>query len=141
MDYLQQIKFFYEKPKYRIKQVKLVKNWIAQTIKSENRTLTYLEIIFCSDEFLLPINKQYLNHDTYTDIITFPLEPPPKINGVIYISVDRVRENASTFKQPIKKELRRIVIHGILHLCGYGDKTKNQKLEMTRLEDKYLNIL
>lgn len=141
MKYLQYIKFNYVKPSYRFKHVAIIKNWILQTIKAEQCKLVYLDVVFCSDEYMLPLNIQYLNHDTLTDIITFPLEPAPKINGVIYISVDRVRENAKLFKQTITNELRRIIIHGVLHLCGYEDKTKIQKQEMTAKEDKYLKKL
>lgn len=141
MKYLQQIKFNYEKPSYCFKHVTIIKKWIHQTIKSENCELAFLNVVICSDDFLLPLNKKYLNHDTLTDIITFPFESEPIINGVIYISIERVRENAKIYHQTISNELHRIIIHGVLHLCGYGDKTKSQKQEMTKLEDKYLNKL
>lgn len=98
--------------------------------------LTY---IFCSDEYLLNINKEFLNHDTYTDIVTFDLgEYQDEMIGEIYISIDRVAENASKFGKTYQDELHRVIFHGALHLCGYKDKTQEQKNEMRQAEDKCL---
>lgn len=98
--------------------------------------LTY---IFCSDEYLLNINKEFLNHDTYTDIVTFDLgEYEDEMIGEIYVSIDRVAENASKFSKTYQDELHRVIFHGALHLCGYKDKTQEQKNEMRQAEDRCL---
>jgi probable rRNA maturation factor len=98
-----------------------------------------LHYIFCSDEHLLQINQQFLNHDTYTDIITFDMrEREDELVGEIYISVDRIRENATKFKTPFAQELHRVLFHGCLHLCGFGDKKPAEKKEMTLQEDACL---
>lgn len=98
-----------------------------------------LGYVFCSDAYLLQINRAYLSHDDYTDIITFDLrETPGAIRGEIYISLDRVRENARAFGQPISRELHRVIFHGLLHLCGYKDKLKAQRETMRQKEDFYL---
>lgn len=98
-----------------------------------------LNIIFCSDAYLLDINRQHLDHDYYTDIITFNLaDEPDPIEGEIYISVDRVRENAVEADSSFRYELHRVIFHGVLHLCGFKDKSANHKTEMTRQEDHLL---
>lgn len=100
-------------------------------------SLTY---IFVTDEALLEINQQFLNHDTYTDIVTFDLgETENELVGEIYVSIDRVAENAETFKTTYERELHRVIFHGTLHLCGYGDKTKEEQTEMRGMEDQCLN--
>lgn len=109
--------------------------------KKEHRKLVDLQYIFCSDEYLLDINRRFLDHDFYTDIITFPLsEPRQPVVAEIYISVDRVRDNALNFGNPVKSELLRVIFHGALHLCGYGDKTAAQQAKMRQLEEKYLEF-
>lgn len=97
--------------------------------------------IFCSDEKILEVNRQYLNHDYYTDIITFDYTEGDVISGDIFISVDTVRSNADEFGVSFEKELNRIIIHGILHLCGFKDKQPDDKAEMTRQEDSALSLL
>ena len=98
--------------------------------------------MFCSDNYLLEINKQYLNHDTYTDIITFDYSTKKEpISGDIYIGIERVKENATTFSKSFENELHRVIIHGVLHLLGYKDKTKPAKQEMTKQEDICLKEL
>lgn len=105
----------------------------------EKKYLASLNYIFCTDKRLLEINRQYLKHDFYTDIITFPLSAPKMpVEAEIYISIDRVRENAKTLDVSFKTELHRVIFHGALHLCGYGDKTKGEKEKMRGKEDKYL---
>ena len=100
-----------------------------------------LNYIFCSDKELLRINQEFLGHDFYTDIVTFELsETPGKIQGEIYISIDRVKENAKKLGVSFKSELHRVIFHGALHLCGYGDKTKSEKEEMRETEDYYLEL-
>jgi len=118
-----------------------LKRFLATLFKKEGKSLDELQYIFCSDNYLLEINRQYLNHDYYTDIITFDLsEKGQSINAEIYISVDRVRENAREFGSSLKQELHRVIFHGALHLCGYKDKTANQKKEMRQMEEKYLAL-
>ncbi|HKP31778.1 MAG TPA: rRNA maturation RNase YbeY [Chitinophagaceae bacterium] len=105
----------------------------------EKRKCSSLTYIFCSDKYLLAINRQFLKHDYYTDIITFDLSSDKKsVIGEIYISTQRVRANAKELKLPIKDELLRVMIHGALHLCGYKDKSKTDKLAMRSREDYYI---
>lgn len=120
---------------------KLLKAFLLDLIVNEKKKLSSLNIIFCSDEYLLEINKSYLNHNYYTDIITFDLGHPTsnKIYGEIYISVDTVRSNAKRFSNSIKIELHRVIFHGVLHLCGYNDKTEQEQEQMTVKENFYLN--
>lgn len=115
--------------------------WIKDSITTEGKVVGDISFIFCSDEYLLEVNKQYLNHDYFTDIITFDYVENNVISGDIFISCDRVRENADEFQTGFDNELRRIIIHGVLHLIGYKDKSKKDKLLMTSKEDFYLNML
>jgi rRNA maturation RNase YbeY len=116
-----------------------LKAFIESLFKKEKKRVEELHYIFCSDDYLLKINQQYLAHDFYTDIITFDLsDPGHPINAEIYISVDRVRENAGQFKTSLNRELHRVIFHGALHLCGYRDKTKEEVFVMRKMEDKYL---
>ena len=118
-----------------------LRRFLASLFKKEGKQLAELQYIFCSDDFLLEINRQYLNHDFYTDIITFDLsEKGQMINAEIYISVDRVRENAREFDSSLSQELHRVIFHGALHLCGYKDKTPTQEKEMRKMEEKYLGL-
>lgn len=118
-----------------------IKTALTTLFKREKKKLAELQYIFVSDDRLLEINRQFLQHDFYTDIITFPLsEPGQPISGEVYISVDRIRENAREFGRPIKEELLRVIFHGALHLCGYKDKTASQQREMRQLEEKYLDL-
>ena len=118
-----------------------LKAFLHLLFQKEKIKLIELQYIFCSDDRLLEINKQFLNHDYYTDIITFNLSGANQpINAEIYISVDRVRDNALKFSSSLQKELHRVIFHGALHLCGYKDKTRKDDLEMRKMEDKYLNL-
>lgn len=133
------IHFFTEETNYTLKKKSLLKDWINQTILKEGYQLQELNFIFCSDDYLLKINQQYLNHDTYTDIITFDNSNSEKqICGDIFISIDRIKENARIFNVKITDELHRVMIHGTLHLLGYPDKKKHEKALMTEKEDFYL---
>lgn len=114
------------------------KSWIKSTISKENQQTGEISFIFCTDDYLLEINKQYLDHDYYTDIITFDYVEDSIISGDIFISVDRVQENADQFKVSFSNELNRIIIHGVLHLLGYKDKEAPDKKLMTQKEDYYL---
>ena len=118
-----------------------ISEWITHTTNSENKELKHLNYIFCSDEYLLEINKEYLSHDYYTDIITFDnSEAPNDIEGDIFISVDRVYDNANSLNTDQDEELRRVIIHGLLHLIGYNDKTDDQQITMTEKENAYLSL-
>lgn len=134
------IEFFEEDITYKLKNKTAVRQWITDTILAEGFKLKELTYIFCSDNYLLQINQQYLNHDTYTDIITFDNSELEKvIIGDIFISIDRIRENSLKFNITEASELHRVIIHGALHLLGYKDKTLADKKKMTLKEDFYLN--
>ena len=134
-----EITFHFQKAATLIQRKKL-KVFIASIFKSEYKSLSSLSFVFCSDSYLLEINKNFLQHNFFTDIITFDLTPKGKkeIEAEIYISIERVKENAKTFKTSIQQELHRVIFHGVLHLCGYTDKSKLQKEKMTHKEDFYL---
>lgn len=137
---LKDISFFSEDIEFTLKDKAKVRNWIAETVKAEGfKRIAELSFVFCSDTYLLAINKEYLDHDTYTDIVTFDTsEDEDVIAGDIFISVDRTRENAAKFAVSDTDELHRVLIHGILHLCGFLDKTKTDKELMTAKENEYL---
>lgn len=134
------IQFFIEDVDFKVPQPRKTKSWLQSIIKAEGFSLNQLNYIFCSDEYLLNVNRQYLEHDFYTDIITFDnSEEEDIIEGDIFISVDRVRENAMDLHKPFEEELRRVLAHGILHLVGYDDLEDAQELEMRNKEDFYLS--
>lgn len=138
------IHFHTEDIKFVFKNKTEIKQWITSVAKGKKRKVGDLSFVFCSDDFLLRLNKEYLNHDTLTDIITFDYSKDDNqlpISGDIYISIDRIRENAVKFNKSFENELHRVIIHGTLHLLGYADKTKAAKLEMTKQEDIALNLL
>jgi len=114
--------------------------WIKEVIEEEGYELARIDYIFCSDEFLLEVNRTHLDHDFYTDIITFPLNPNPII-AEIYISLDRVRENATSYSVSFEDELMRVIIHGILHLCGYDDHEEADIAFIRKKEAYYLKKL
>ena len=116
-------------------------DWIISTIHQEGKSVTEISYIFCSDAYLHQMNLEYLNHDTYTDIITFDYTENSVVSGDIFISVDRVKENAKKFNTTFKNELSRVIIHGVLHLVGYKDKSTEQKQVMRSKEDFYLTLL
>ena len=117
------------------KEVKLL---IANIFKQEGKELQYIDYIFCSDEYLLNINRSFLHHDYYTDIITFDLSENKGIIGEVYISADRVKDNAITLQSTFSQEMLRVIFHGALHLCGYKDKKKSEITLMRQKEDYYL---
>ena len=114
--------------------------WIEKTIDTEGATLGAVSYIFCSDDYLHQMNVEYLDHDTLTDVITFPYNDNP-IEGDIFISINRVKDNAQDLNIAFNDELHRVMIHGVLHLCGYTDETDEQESEMRQKEDEYLKIL
>ncbi len=121
--------------------IRNLKKIIYQIISEHNLTCSSLEYTFISDEELLEINKTHLNHDYYTDIISFDYGKQKIVDGDIYISIDRVKDNAKTHNASYKEELFRVIIHGCLHLCGHKDKTKSQKNTMTKMENHYIKEL
>ena len=135
------INFFNEDITFKLKNKIGLKKWIKSAIEAEGYTLQELNYIFCSDQYLLQINQQYLDHDTYTDIITFDNSDKHKvIIGDIFISIERIRENAVKFGSGLENELHRVIIHGALHLLGYQDKKADSKKLMTQKEDQYLGL-
>ena len=134
------IDFHFEEVDFDFSQAHQIIQWITNTINREGKSISRIQFIFCTDEYLHEINLKYLNHDTLTDIITFPyLENP--IESDIFISIERVKENAKTFGTTFEKELHRIIIHGVLHMIGYGDKTPEEKSLMSKKENEYLDYL
>ena len=133
------VHFYFEQRTALTRRIPL-KQFIESIFKSESKKLASLSYIFCSDKYLLKLNKQHLAHDYYTDIISFDLSETNKSPtiGEIYISIDRVRENAQNLAIPISQELHRVIFHGALHLCGFKDKTKVQITEMRNKENYYL---
>lgn len=123
---------------FNLQQRTTLKAFIEQRFKKEGVKLRSLHFIFCSDDYLLEVNRQFLQHDYYTDIITFNLASDKAVEAEVYISIDRVRENATKYATSFKEELHRVIFHGVLHLCGYKDKTRNQEKEMRRKESAYL---
>ncbi|MFT3979179.1 MAG: rRNA maturation RNase YbeY [Ferruginibacter sp.] len=119
-----------------------LKEFILSIFKKEKRQPGDISYVFCSDKYILEINRSFLAHDYYTDIITFDLSEKgaKQIDAEIYISVDTIRDNASRYNTSINRELHRVIFHGILHLCGYKDKTPKDQALMTRMEDHYLSL-
>lgn len=136
------INFFTEDIEFKFKNRRACKKWIISALEEEGvlkkSKLEELSIIFCSDEYLLDMNKKYLDHDYFTDVITFDNSKENSFSGDIFISIDRVRENAETFRQLFIDELYRVIIHGVLHLSGYDDGTESEQKSMRSREDYYL---
>ena len=134
--------FIKNKVRFNLTDAKKLSGWIESVAKKEKFKIAGLSYVFCNDSFLLNMNKEFLNHDYLTDIITFDLsEERGVLSGEIYISVDRVKENASLFKVPFQTELRRVIIHGVLHLMGYKDKGVVNARKMREKEDSCLSLL
>jgi len=141
MSAINTIRFFNETIRYNLKQKRKRIDWLVRCIKSEKKIPASINFIFCNDAFLLEMNKKYLNHDFYTDIIAFAANATEKeVAGDIYISIDRIKDNAKQYRVRIDDELDRVMIHGILHLTGYQDKELKDKKLMTILENKYLAL-
>lgn len=115
------------------------KIWLQDIIISEQKKIGEINYIFCDDEYILKVNQDYLQHDYYTDIITFDYVKGKTISGEIFVSLQRISDNASTLLKDYEEELRRVLAHGILHLCGYKDKSEEEEKEMRSKEDFYLN--
>lgn len=133
-----EVSFFYEAP-VSLRDRNKLKLFVKAIFRKEKKKLSGLNYIFCSDKRLLEINRQFLQHDYYTDIITFELSPAETpVEGEIYISIDRVKDNAQQHDSTVTRELHRVIFHGVLHLCGYKDKTPAQEKLMREKEDYYL---
>lgn len=128
------ISFFTADIDYLLQDESQVIQWLITVAQEKDRTISNIEYVLCSDAFLLDINKKYLDHDTLTDIITFPIQESP-LEATIYISIERVTENADLYHTTQQDEIHRVMVHGLLHLLGYKDKTDDQKKEMRRQED------
>jgi rRNA maturation RNase YbeY len=115
-------------------------SWLSDVIISENKKEGDINYIFCDDEYLLKINIEYLNHDTLTDIISFDYSIGNELNGDIFISVERVKDNANDFNVPFKDELKRVLVHGLLHYCGYKDKSDKDEQLMRFKEDEKISM-
>jgi probable rRNA maturation factor len=132
------IQLIYRSTQFKIKKVPTIKKWLQKVIASEKRELGTIVYTFVNDKEILRINKEFLKHNTYTDIITFDYREGEELNAEIFISTERVGENASELKLTFDEEIRRVMLHGILHLCGYKDKSAKDQKEMRKMEDKYL---
>jgi probable rRNA maturation factor len=136
------IKFFVEEIDFSLTAKRNLHTWLLEVALSEKHQISALSYIFCSDEYLLDINKQYLNHNYYTDVITFDNsdDDNEEIEGDIFISIDRVKDNALENKSTFARELHRVMVHGLLHLLGYRDKSEEEILEMREKEEAYLSL-
>ena len=136
------IEFFEADIEYQLEHLDEIRQWLTDLVSEEKCGIKKIQYIFCTDEYLLGINKQYLNHDNYTDIITFPFTTSrTAIQSDIYISIERVADNAKSYDVSTTQELNRVMSHGVLHLCGFGDATDSDKKTMRAKEDYYLNKL
>ncbi|MEO0006126.1 MAG: hypothetical protein RJA20_322 [Bacteroidota bacterium] len=133
----EQISFFFEDVNFKLPDEELLSRWLLKAAEEEGRDVAEVTYIFCSDEHLRQINIQFLDHDYYTDVITFPYDDS-SIRGDIFISSERVQENASLAGVSFERELCRVMVHGLLHLAGYEDKMPDQKILMTEREDFHL---
>ena len=134
------ISFFSEDIDFNLSEKAETTSWLLNVALAENRILGDINFIFCNDTYIHKLNVDYLKHDTLTDIITFPYESDGSITGDVFISVERVKENAQIFDVDFIEELHRVMVHGILHLCGYGDKNNKETEVMRSKENFYLSI-
>jgi probable rRNA maturation factor len=135
------IRFYFLQKGFSLLDRARLRDFIERQFRREKRKLTEIRYIFCSDPHLLHINQQFLRHNFYTDILTFDLsEPGRALNAEIYISIDRVRENAENFGSSFKRELHRVIFHGALHLCGFDDKKPREKEIMRKMEEGWLDV-
>lgn len=137
---MDKIIFNVEDVDFQLVKEETISNWIESTIEKEGKKLGALSYIFCSDDYLHKLNVEYLNHDTLTDVITFPYNSNP-VEGDIFISIDRVKDNAQDLNIPFETELHRVMIHGVLHLCGYLDETDDEEAIIRQKEDECLSQL
>ncbi len=139
----QPISFHFINTPFQLRQRDEIRKWLSKIAKSHHHNIVGLQYIFCTDDYLLEINKQFLNHNTFTDIITFDYSKDYGRNtaaGEIYISIDRVRENAKTFQARTLDEVHRVMAHGLLHICGFRDKTAKEQVQMRKQEENALAL-
>ena len=136
------LRFFSEGIHFKLPHPRKTSTWIKQSVAKEKAAIGHINYIFCNDLYLLGINREYLHHDDFTDIITFDFSLPGsrEISGDIYISIERVKENANSLKLDFDAELHRVIIHGVLHLLGYKDKKSQDKALMRKKEEAYLSL-
>ena len=134
------IRYFQEDIRFELKQKRLNNSWLKMVAGSEVRRLGAVNIIFCSDNYILDVNMRYLQHDYFTDIITFDYCEKDVLSGDLFISIDSVRENAAFYGVPFSDELDRVMVHGLLHLVGYDDHTEEETAVMRRKENYYLKM-
>jgi probable rRNA maturation factor len=132
------VKIYYDQIKYRIHKTKKIKRFLEKVITDEIKTPGDLVFILTNDETLVEINKKFLKRDYYTDVITFDYSADGEMNGEIYMSIDTIRRNALSYKSGVKQELFRVMIHGVLHLCGYEDEKKEDRKKMIRMQEEKL---
>jgi rRNA maturation RNase YbeY len=123
---------------FKLKDLSKIEAWVISSIKNESKNIGEINYIFCSDDALYDMNVKFLNHDTLTDIISFDYTQGILVSGDIYISIDRVLDNSKSYDTSFEEELRRVIIHGVLHYCGYKDKTEEEAFTMRQKEDYYL---
>ena len=139
---MSEIQFFSENVDFKLKNKTILKNWLLKSIGNEGKKAENINFIFCTDDYLLEINRKFLNRNTLTDVITFDYSEQEKVvSGEIYMSYQRIVDNATKYDQSVDNEINRVIIHGVLHLVGYDDNTENQKEIMTQKEDYYLSLL
>lgn len=136
----EQIINFYSENDFELQEENKIDSWIRNVIASEEKKLGEINYIFCDDDYLHKINLKFLNHDTYTDIISFDNTEGNELNGDIFISTDRVVENAKEYNVEFNQEIKRVMAHGILHLCGYRDKTESEAALMRQKEDEKIAL-
>lgn len=134
------VSFASEQTKFTLTKQKPIVSWLDSVAQAENRSLSEIAFVFCSDDYLLDINQRFLAHDYYTDVITFDYSIESSISGDVFVSIDRVAENAAQVGVSFENELHRVLVHGVLHLLGYKDKTSEEKAVMTDKEDFYLSL-
>lgn len=134
------VRFSIQSGNFQLNNTESIKKWISEVVKGRGGVVGNINYLFCDDDYLLDVNLRYLNHDTYTDIITFDYVVASFISGDIFISVDRVRENATIFGVEFQRELLRVIIHGVLHLLGQGDKSDAEAAEMRHQEEEALAV-
>ena len=134
------VAFYFEDTDFKLRHKTRIKEWLRLVAESEVFTLGNISVIFCSDNYILDINQKYLQHDYFTDIITFDYSEGGRISGDLFISVDSVRENSVEYGTEFEDELHRVIVHGILHLIGYDDHTEEDVKVMRSKEDYYLSL-
>jgi probable rRNA maturation factor len=134
------ILYYAKNTSYRLSEKRKIRSWINEVISINKKESGEINIILTNDEYILELNRKFLGRDYYTDIITFDYSSKNMISGELYISVERVKENAKKFENDVQKELKRVIIHGILHLLGYRDQNKEEKVIMREMEEKYLKM-